>query len=48
MKVCHHQPRKFPLLIRLISFILKLSSAYRVDGILSGLPPPVKVASCLT
>jgi hypothetical protein len=28
MKVCHHQPRKFPLLIRLISFILKLSSAF--------------------
>jgi len=44
MKVCHHQPRKIPLLIRLISFILKLSSANRVDGILSGLRPPVKAS----
>jgi hypothetical protein len=41
MKVCHHQPRKFSFLIRLISFILKLSSAfelmefYRAFGLLS-------------
>ncbi|KUK58540.1 MAG: hypothetical protein XD80_0779 [Synergistales bacterium 53_16] len=30
MKVCHHQPRKFPLLLGLISFILKLSSAFKL------------------
>jgi len=30
MKVCHHQPRKLALLIRLISFILKLPSAFEL------------------
>lgn len=30
MKVCHHHSRNFPLLIGLISFILKLSSAFEL------------------